>query len=49
MDEQSVMMLMDMMSQMFETLVKRIETLERELDGLRSERKQDGKYDTSTA
>lgn len=32
MDEQSVMLVMDMMAQMFETLVNRIETLERRLE-----------------
>jgi len=32
MDEQDVMMVMDTMAQMFETLVKRIEETERKLD-----------------
>lgn len=35
MNERDVMMVMDAMSQMFETLVKRIAALERELDELR--------------
>ena len=38
MNEIDVMMVIDNMSQMFETLVARIETLERELDALRLER-----------
>lgn len=40
MNERDVMMVMDAMSQMFETLVNRIAALERELDDLRSARKQ---------
>ena len=36
MSEVDVMMVMDTMAQMFETLVKRIAALERELDDLRS-------------
>lgn len=40
MNEADVMMVMDTMAQMFETLVKRIEDLAREVDELRLERKQ---------
>lgn len=39
MNEADVMMVMDTMAQMFETLVKRIAALEREVDDLRMERK----------
>lgn len=39
MNEADVMMVMDTMAQMFETLVKRIEDLAREVDELRLERK----------
>lgn len=39
MSEVDVMMVMDTMAQMFETLVKRIAALERECDELRLERK----------
>lgn len=46
MDEYGVMMVMDTMAQMFETLVKRIAALERELDEFKQAHKRD---DTSTA
>jgi len=42
------MMVMDTMAQMFETLVKRIAALERELDELKQVRKQEQPNDTST-
>jgi hypothetical protein len=42
MSECDVMMVMDTMAQMFETLVKRIETLEREVDELRSRPRKEG-------
>lgn len=42
------MMVMDTMAQMFETLVKRIAALGRELDELKQVRKQEQPNDTST-
>lgn len=49
MDEYDVMMVMDTMAQMFETLVKRIASLERELDELKAPVKREHTDDTGTA
>lgn len=48
MNEIDVMMVLDTMAQMFETLVTRIAALERELDELKQVRKQEQPNDTST-